>query len=244
MTKDGSRQNAMHSQTATVESVSDSLFFQIQANISRLIDLQQGQQGLVQRFLDIQERFITAKLGGEVQDFSTSSVKETSEQPKPAAASLQTQAAPPVPVLPKLAFAPSAEASNATAEAPSPVVPTLVKPAGSVPPQSLPGAGVKKGPATAEEFQADLVHAVSERTGYPEEMLDLDAHMEADLGIDSIKRIEIYTTLNEHHDLLGGREEETVLEELAGLKTLRRIVEWYDANRARALKGGGSSKKA
>ncbi len=244
MTKDGSRQNAMHSQTATVESVSDSLFFQIQANISRLIDLQQGQQGLVQRFLDIQERFITAKLGGEVQDFSTSSVKETSEQPKPAAASLQTQAAPPVPVLPKLAFAPSAEASNATAEAPSPVVPTQVKPAGSVPPQTLPGAGVKKGPATAEEFQADLVHAVSERTGYPEEMLDLDAHMEAELGIDSIKRIEIYTTLNEHHDLLGGREEETVFEELAGLKTLRRIVEWYDANRARALKGGGSSKKA
>src|SRR3546814_5870902 len=32
---------------------------------------------------------------------------------------------------------------------------------------------------------------VAERTGYPTEMLGLDADLEADLGIDSIKRVEI-----------------------------------------------------
>ena len=35
----------------------------------------------------------------------------------------------------------------------------------------------------------------SERTGYEPDMLDLDAGIEADLGIDSIKRVEILTRL-------------------------------------------------
>ncbi len=36
-----------------------------------------------------------------------------------------------------------------------------------------------------------LLDLVSERTGYPTEMLGLDQDLEADLGIDSIKRVEI-----------------------------------------------------
>jgi hypothetical protein len=36
-----------------------------------------------------------------------------------------------------------------------------------------------------------LLDIVSEKTGYPSEMLELDMDMEADLGIDSIKRVEI-----------------------------------------------------
>ena len=43
-----------------------------------------------------------------------------------------------------------------------------------------------------------LLAVVSEKTGYPQEMLDLSMDMEADLGIDSIKRVEI----------LGARPEE------------------------------------
>ncbi|MBL4653743.1 MAG: SDR family NAD(P)-dependent oxidoreductase, partial [Flavobacteriales bacterium] len=40
-----------------------------------------------------------------------------------------------------------------------------------------------------------LVSIVAERTGYPEDMLDPDQDMEAELGIDSIKRVEIMGTL-------------------------------------------------
>src|SRR5262249_54673481 len=36
-----------------------------------------------------------------------------------------------------------------------------------------------------------LLQIVSDRTGYPIEMLGLDLDMEADLGIDSIKRVEV-----------------------------------------------------
>ncbi len=38
---------------------------------------------------------------------------------------------------------------------------------------------------------------MSERTGYPAEMLGLDADLEGDLGIDSIKRVEIAGTFTQ-----------------------------------------------
>jgi acyl transferase domain-containing protein len=49
-------------------------------------------------------------------------------------------------------------------------------------------------PETDENLAAlvnSLLEIVSEKTGYPAEMLELDLDMEADLGIDSIKRVEI-----------------------------------------------------
>src|SRR5262249_35750751 len=41
---------------------------------------------------------------------------------------------------------------------------------------------------------AKLISIVSDRTGYPAEMLGLNQDLEADLGIDSIKRVEILGT--------------------------------------------------
>ncbi|MGQ0502938.1 MAG: SDR family NAD(P)-dependent oxidoreductase [Panacagrimonas sp.] len=49
--------------------------------------------------------------------------------------------------------------------------------------------------AAAFDVRTHLVQIVSERTGYPVEMLGLDADLEADLGIDSIKRVEILGAL-------------------------------------------------
>src|SRR3546814_12709706 len=43
----------------------------------------------------------------------------------------------------------------------------------------------------AFDVQQTLLAIVAERTGYPTEMLGLDADLEADLGIDSIKRVDI-----------------------------------------------------
>ncbi|MCP4692078.1 MAG: SDR family NAD(P)-dependent oxidoreductase, partial [Desulfobacterales bacterium] len=63
---------------------------------------------------------------------------------------------------------------------------------------------------------------VSDKTGYPVEMLELDMEMEADLGIDSIKRVEILGTIMELYPDLP----ELNPEELAELRTLRQIVEY------------------
>ena len=42
-----------------------------------------------------------------------------------------------------------------------------------------------------ETLTKALLNVVSEKTGYPVEMLELSTDMEADLGINSIKRVEI-----------------------------------------------------
>lgn len=79
-----------------------------------------------------------------------------------------------------------------------------------------------------EKFKSDLLRVLVERTGYPEDMLDLNALMEADLGIDSIKRIEVFASLKDQYNLMEGRDEEAVFEELSGFKTLNEIIFWYD----------------
>jgi acyl transferase domain-containing protein/NAD(P)H-dependent flavin oxidoreductase YrpB (nitropropane dioxygenase family)/NADP-dependent 3-hydroxy acid dehydrogenase YdfG len=83
----------------------------------------------------------------------------------------------------------------------------------------------------------ELVAIVSERTGYPPEMLDPDLDLEGDLGIDSIKRIEILGLLGERLGLSasGGSRAELV-EELSGVRSLRGIAKWVEDKT-----GGGAS---
>jgi NAD(P)-dependent dehydrogenase (short-subunit alcohol dehydrogenase family) len=53
-----------------------------------------------------------------------------------------------------------------------------------------------------EEAIKDFVLAtVSEKTGYPVEMLDLDLDLEADLGIDTIKQAELFATIRTHYNI-------------------------------------------
>ncbi len=75
-----------------------------------------------------------------------------------------------------------------------------------------------------------LIEAVSQRTGYPPEMLDPGLDLEADLGIDSIKRIEILGMMRDRLGIdLEGEGREGSLEEIAGFKTLGKIAEWLEA---------------
>ena len=71
---------------------------------------------------------------------------------------------------------------------------------GAVPPGAdAPGSPVEKtaSPGGVERIAAVLVEVVAEKTGYPAEMLDMDMALDADLGIDSIKRVEILSALQE-----------------------------------------------
>ena len=87
-----------------------------------------------------------------------------------------------------------------------------------------PEAHAEKSPAGAPdraEIAARLLETVRDRTGYPIETLGLDLDMEADLGIDSIKRVEILGKLRD---------------EFPGLKALSDTPEMMDAMaRARTL---------
>jgi len=84
------------------------------------------------------------------------------------------------------------------------------------------------------DLQKILLQIVAERTGYPLEMLDLNLDLEADLSIDSIKRIEILNILSEKVDLerhldTDSEESEELLEELVSKRTLQEMIDWLEA---------------
>ncbi|MDZ8053962.1 MAG: beta-ketoacyl synthase N-terminal-like domain-containing protein [Aulosira sp. ZfuVER01] len=72
----------------------------------------------------------------------------------------------------------------------------------------------------------NLLTITSEKTGYPIEMLEMDMDMEADLGIDSIKRVEILGGLQELYPDLPKPN----LEELAEKRTIGQVVEYLQSN--------------
>ena len=124
-----------------------------------------------------------------------------------------------------------ADAGNGTVEPARPVeVPVAPAAAEPTPVPVLAPAAAR---LAGDELLAAVLAIVADRTGYPLDMLDPDLDLEADLSIDSIKRIEIIGELADRMGLPGDSAaglDEAVVEELARLKTLRAIVSWVDAN--------------
>ena len=69
-----------------------------------------------------------------------------------------------------------------------------------------------------------LMDVVADKTGYPAEMLNLEMTLEGDLGIDSIKRVEILSAMREREPGLP----EVDAGEMAQLATLGQIVDYMD----------------
>jgi NAD(P)-dependent dehydrogenase (short-subunit alcohol dehydrogenase family)/acyl carrier protein len=78
-----------------------------------------------------------------------------------------------------------------------------------------------------ESVLAAVRALVSERTGYPVDMLESDLDLEADLSIDSIKRTELIGLLIDRLGLatIDTALDDSVAEELARLRTIRGIVD-------------------
>ncbi|MEU9252032.1 SDR family NAD(P)-dependent oxidoreductase [Streptomyces sp. NPDC048270] len=87
---------------------------------------------------------------------------------------------------------------------------------------------------TPEEVMEAVLEIVHTRTGYPRDMLDPGLDLEADLSIDSIKRVEIIGALADRIGLPRdpGGSAESAVEELSRIKTLRGIVDWVTAHSA------------
>lgn len=75
-----------------------------------------------------------------------------------------------------------------------------------------------------ESLTRSLLEIISDKTGYPTEMLEVEMELEADLGIDSIKRVQIFGALQELYPNLPPANPE----ELAELRTLAQIVNYMD----------------
>ncbi|AMV36070.1 type I polyketide synthase [Planctomyces sp. SH-PL62] len=93
--------------------------------------------------------------------------------------------------------------------------------------RSIAAVPAAEAPSDRRRITERLLSIVGERTGYPEEMLSLDADLEADLGIDSIKRVEIAGTLVNSLTLPQGRSPD--IESLTASRTLRQVVDHLTA---------------
>jgi malonyl CoA-acyl carrier protein transacylase/NAD(P)-dependent dehydrogenase (short-subunit alcohol dehydrogenase family) len=91
-----------------------------------------------------------------------------------------------------------------------------------------PGEPVEPSALTPDGVLATVRSLVSDRTGYPVDMLGADLDLEADLSIDSIKRTELVGLLTDQLGLActGSTLDDSVAEELSRLRTLRGIVDW------------------
>ncbi|WP_020468176.1 type I polyketide synthase [Zavarzinella formosa] len=85
------------------------------------------------------------------------------------------------------------------------------------------------GPPTKEALLARLLDLVSDRTGYPKESLSIDLDLEADLGIDSIKRVEVLGGLAESLQSSSNGPLPLEMEKLSVIKTLRGIADYVSS---------------
>jgi NAD(P)-dependent dehydrogenase (short-subunit alcohol dehydrogenase family)/acyl carrier protein len=123
-----------------------------------------------------------------------------------------------------------------TSEVPQPSIESLPvdQPATSLPQErAMPATTIPSSEPSAEQpdkaaLSAELLAIVSERTGYPPDMLKLDLDLEADLGIDSIKRVEILGNFQESLGAVLRQDSEEMMENLAGVKTLGGIIGWIE----------------
>ncbi|GAA1691440.1 SDR family NAD(P)-dependent oxidoreductase [Streptomyces yatensis] len=139
----------------------------------------------------------------------------------------ERHASPPAPVV---AAAPLPAEFGPVAAVPVAATSGASVPVAAVAPVSAPPA-----PATGPDVLRAVSEIISERTGYPVDMIEPDLDLEADLSIDSIKRAEIAGELARRLGAAGadtaalGDEE---LEELAKARTTAAVTDWLTARLA------------
>ena len=119
---------------------------------------------------------------------------------------------------------------TAPERAPEPTAGSVIEPAAVADDPGTTGRGaieeesprsLSPGVAEDPETVAILLQVVSQKTGYPVEMLELDMELDADLGIDSIKRVEIFSAMEERLPAAPAVRSEQIGE----LRTLRQVAD-------------------
>ncbi len=227
---------------------------QFQTTMAGWLEVQKEQQRVSQRFLETQEAVMLGWLQGAAglpparpSPRLSAPLRQVSA---PAGGSLSV---PPTPVLPieRPGNTPPAQAAAVSQPAapPAAVPPPAPTPLAPTPAAEAPGqtvvevpaeetatvsadSGTSDGPSPVEQFRKDLIQVISDRTGYPVEMLDENLELEAELGIDSIKTIEIFSSLSTDHaySLGANGDQEENLAAFAQLTTIRDIISAYEAS--------------
>ena len=108
-----------------------------------------------------------------------------------------------------------------SAPAPTPPVPA---PAAAALAPVAPPAAVSAPASNGNGITPDVIRAlVADKTGYPSSMLEDDMDLEGELGVDSIKQVEILSALRDQHPSLPEVDPEAIAE----LRTIRKIADFF-----------------
>ncbi len=176
-----------------------------------------GYLRLMEQFLQTQEAIMRQFLAGAAAQPATN---HRPAQPVVASPAPVSQVVAPLPLIAPSAGAVASPAPSAPAAASPPAAaPSLA------PPPAPPAAPPLSAPSRPQEIdvKAALLRLVSQKTGYPEEVLELTANLEADLGIDSIKRVEIVSAFGRETGLLDPQD----MDKVSSLKTLGAMVDFF-----------------
>ena len=105
-------------------------------------------------------------------------------------------------------------ASSSNGHAPAQTAPAEVHKTTPAPPS-------QPAPEAIAVSETDVIALIADKTGYPAEMLSMDMELVADLGIDSIKQVEIFGAMREQHPVLQQWETEDFMQ----IKTLGDIMD-------------------
>jgi acyl transferase domain-containing protein/NAD(P)-dependent dehydrogenase (short-subunit alcohol dehydrogenase family) len=109
--------------------------------------------------------------------------------------------------------------------APAPAPPKVAEPEPKVQaaPPAPPTPPVRPGSAAeGDSVKARILALVVEKTGYPEDMLDLDLDLEADLGVDTVKQAEMFAAIRAAYNI--PRDENLKLRDFPTLAHVIRFV--------------------
>ncbi len=76
--------------------------------------------------------------------------------------------------------------------------------------------------ALTDDVKERILALVVEKTGYPQDMLDLDLDLEADLGVDTVKQAEMFAAIREIYSI--PRDENRKLRDYPTLAHVIRFV--------------------
>ena len=110
---------------------------------------------------------------------------------------------PPAPVRPQPAVLPTAAPQAVIRVAPAPLTHPATPAAPEYQTQAATESHIAPAPATSspERLEELLINFVVDQTGYPPSVVGMDADLEADLGIDSIKKAQLFGELREQFSL-------------------------------------------
>jgi len=198
---------------------------QIPATVDQQMQMFHAHQGetlrVHEQYLHQQSEQTQSALSITHQQLGNSGSRSVTVQTSAHAVQISAPVAAPTPAIVTSVPAPTPVQTVQVAVAPAPTVPAPA-PVVSAPVVSAPT--ISQGTAStvsADSISQVTLAVVSEKTGYPQEMLELGMDMESDLGIDSIKRVEILGSVQDQIPQLP----EVPGDELAEMRTLGEIVE-------------------